>query len=586
MYKKTIKRINYLFTYFHAGKKFSFLFFLMITASLSEVVGLGSLVPFLIALSDPQKLYDFRYLAKFVEIFNIQNSVQLTLILTIVFCLVAILSGLLRIYLTYATTKFCFSMGSRISSEIYKNLLCQPYEFHIQKNSSDLISIISNKSAIVVDGLLIPALNIFSASTISIFIAATIIYISPLPAIAAFILFSTIYLTISSCSRVVLKKNSKKISEQYFREMRDLHEGFGGIRDVILSGTQDIYVNRFSKSDAIRREAQAANTFIGIYPRFAIEYLCLVVVAALAYIMSYDDQGVVGIIPTLGIIALGGQKLLPAMQQIYYGISSIRGSSSSLDDVFEHLDKPQAGILSDCNNLEKLRFTSEIVLNEVEYHYPNRSKPCLYGINLVIKKGSRLGIIGETGSGKSTLLDLCMQLLIPSGGSMKVDDVLVTKENSAKLQNIIAHVPQFIYLADASIAENIAFGVPLLDIDLCLLNKVIDAANLKALINDLPEGYLSQVGERGSALSGGQIQRIGIARALYRKSEILILDEATSALDSLNESKILESIDALGLNITIIMVAHRLTSLKGCSQIIELGEGTIRRVISYSDLMK
>jgi ATP-binding cassette subfamily B protein len=283
-------------------------------------------------------------------------------------------------------------------------------------------------------------------------------------------------------------------------------------------------------------------------------------------------------------LALGAQRLLPTLQNSYGAWSSIQGSYRSLIDALDLLEQPMSSYY-DCANQIKLDFISKIELCDLSFRYPNQANQVIVNLCLTINKGDRVGIVGATGNGKTTLVDILMGLLEPTSGYMSVDGITINNENVRAWQKNIAHVPQTIFLADKSIAENIAFGVELIDIDWNRLRIAAEKAQLQKVIDALPDGYNSIIGERGVRLSGGQRQRIGIARAMYKNAGLLIFDEATSALDNQTEDLVMRAIDSLAPDITVIMIAHRLTTLKKCTKVIELGNGGVVKLDSYQNMI-
>lgn len=395
--------------------------------------------------------------------------------------------------------------------------------------------------------------------------------------------FGSLYCGILYFSKSHLDSNSKKIAIESTKVIQALQEGLGGIRDVILDGNQNFYCKMYRNSDLPLRRAQGDNSFLTGSPRFLMEAIGMCLIAFLAYFLSQSDGGISKAIPILGALALGAQRLLPALQQIYGAISTIRGSKASFDDVIDLIDQPLT-LESDAST-KMMAFDHSISLSDVSFRYLDSSPYVVKSFNLNISSGSRIGFFGETGSGKSTLFDIIMGLLAPSSGALIVDGTKVDISNVKSWQANIAHVPQSIYLSDASIAENIAFGCEKSNIDYEAVKIAAKKSQISDFINELPEQYETKVGERGVRLSGGQKQRIGIARALYKKAKVIILDEATSALDSITEDEVMKSVEALQKDLTILIIAHRLTTLKNCDQIVELGNAGIIRTGSYNDLV-
>jgi ABC-type multidrug transport system fused ATPase/permease subunit len=367
--------------------------------------------------------------------------------------------------------------------------------------------------------------------------------------------------------------------------MKVLQEGLGGIRDILIDGTQSIYCNAYRSADLPLRRARADNQIFSAAPRFLIEAIGIVLIALIAYSLTGREGGVAAAIPVLGALAIGAQRLLPILQQLYSSWSSLYGAEASLNDVLDLINQPLPSYARGVRD-NPIQFNRFIKLNNVSFRYSNKSPWVLEEINLEIPKGVRIGFIGTTGSGKSTLLDILMALLSPSLGSLEIDETIISENNSRTWQSHIAHVPQSIFLTDATVLENIAFGVPIENINHQLVEKVARQAQIEETIQSWEKNYQTYIGERGVRLSGGQRQRIGIARALYKQAKILVFDEATSALDNKTEAAIMKVIDSLGKDITVLIIAHRLTTLKNCDLVLELGDGRIKSIGTYEQVIK
>lgn len=557
---------------------------LMILASCAEIVSIGAIVPFLAALTNPQHVFGLQVAQPFVQLLGIHNSDDLLLPLTVLFAAAASLASMVRILLVWTSARVTFAVGAEISIDIYRRTLYQPYAVHIARNSSEVINGIVTKTNSVIYGAIGPALSLVSAVFMMIAIFMILLSMEPLVSLSAFLGFGLIYIAIIRMTRAIKLRNSQRIAHESTQVIKSLQEGLGGIRDVLIDGSQSAYCRIYQDADYPLRRAQGSNAFIGQAPRYGIEALGMVMIAAIAYSIARQPAGLTGSISMLGMLALGAQRLLPNMQQAYYSWSSIVGGQASLKDTIDLLDQP----LPEYHNLPPVQlmpFRCAMSLNGVSFRYGLESPWVLRNISLVIERGSRVGFVGATGSGKSTLLDILMGLLEPSEGSFEIDGKPVSARDNRAWQAHIAHVPQAIFLADSTIEENIAFGVPRAAIDREQVIRAARQAQIAEVIESWPAAYGTVVGERGVRLSGGQRQRIGIARALYKNADVLILDEATSALDNDTEQAVMQAIDCLSPDLTVLIIAHRLTTLKECSQIIELGDGGILRVGTYSAII-
>jgi len=481
-------------------------------------------------------------------------------------------------------TRLGYAIGADVSFSIYRRTLYQPYAVHISRNSSEIISGIFGKANQILGSSILPSLQILSSGLMLISIITVLLAIDLKITLAVFVGFVMIYTVILLLTRKRLSYNSQRISEKQDQVIKVLQEGLYGIRDVLIDGTQKNYCKAYLDADLPRRRATADNQIIAIAPKFGVEALGMVLIAVLAYTFSEKEGGIAGSLPTLGALALGAQRLLPIGQQIYSSFSIIRGGYASVQDAIDLLEQPLPEYI-DTPILENIQFRDRIELENIDFRYDGSTRLVLDKINFIIPKGSRIGFIGTTGSGKSTLLDIIMGLLQPTNGSLSVDGILITDKNSRTWQKHIAHVPQDIFLADSTVAENIAFGVPYESIDFDRVRLVAQQAQIAETIELWELQYNTFVGERGVRLSGGQCQRIGIARALYKKVGVLVLDESTSALDTKTELSVMDAIDHICDEITVLMIAHRLSTLKQSDQIIELSGGKVVNVGDYKEII-
>ncbi|MFZ3087898.1 MAG: ABC transporter ATP-binding protein, partial [Methylotenera sp.] len=486
--------------------------------------------------------------------------------------------------LLWASTKLSFATGTDLGISIYQRTLYQPYKVHISRNSSELINGISVKANGIIYSIILPLLTLISSSVMLVAVLVALIYVDPVISLLAFCSFGLLYGLIARVTREKKIRNSHSIARESTQVIKSLQEGLGGIRDVLIDGTQTTYCNIYRNADVQLRNAQANNQFIGQSPRYLMESLGMIIIAGLAFMLANQSGGVAKAIPVLGALALGAQRLLPVMQQTYASWSSIHGGYVSLQDTLSLLDQPLPSYYKQ-TSLTVLPFSHSLDLKNVSFQYSPDGPYVLNQLNLSIKKGARVGVIGTTGSGKSTLLDVVMGLLEPTTGQLDIDGQKITPANYRGWQAHIAHVPQAIFLADTTVEENIAFGVALNEIDHQRVRDAANQAQLSGVIEKLPQQYKTLVGERGVRLSGGQRQRIGIARALYKQADVFVFDEATSALDNETEESVMSAIENLGNEVTVLIIAHRLTTLKNCNQIIELAHGKVLRVGTYEEII-
>jgi len=558
------------------------LFVLIIVTSFTEVLSIGSALPFLSVLISPDSILTNPSLRPVFEMFTITSPEQLLVPITIAFISAALIAGAMRLFLLWFSVRFSFSMGADMKVAAYERALYQPYAIHTTRNSSELITGIGKAG--IITSVFTNILNFLSSGILMIAVLSALLTFNAIVTLSLFGGFGSIYALITYFTRKKLLRNSQSVARESVQALKAMQEGFGGIRDVLIDGTQSIYCRVFRNADFALNRANGNNQFLSQSPAFGIQALGIVFIALLALVLSRQGSGITQHIPMLGALVYGSQRLLPALQQLYSAWSTIQGQRKSIDDALDMLEQPLPEYLHHTES-EMLPFTKDISLSNLSFRYNSKLPWILRNLDLSIKKGSCVGFIGETGSGKSTLLDLIMGLLQPTKGSLQIDGLALGEKNIRTWQSHIAHVPQSIFLSDASIEENIAFGIPKEKIDHERVLTAARNAQIADLIESWPAQYKTFVGERGIRLSGGQRQRIGIARALYKEADVIILDEATSALDNDTELAVMQAIECLGKELTVLIIAHRLTTLKNCTQIVELGEGGIKRILQYEDIM-
>ena len=547
-------------------------FAVMLLGGAAELFTIAAVMPLLAMLAGPGAGIQHSRLFSLVSAAGI-NFDQLSLpLVAAIFCGGAVVAAAIRILLAWSSQKLVFRIGYDLGVSLYSRVLHQPYDFHMRLNSSRIISDVVGIQRLLT-GMILPLMQAISASVIALFILGGLLFINFKIALIAFTGFGSIYAAVSLWSRPRLRRNAAFIKASSRSRVKTVQEGLGGIRDVLLDNSQPLYVKKFARLEDGLRRAQAANTLIAVTPRFVVEALGMILVVGLALILRADGS-VQTSLPILAALALGAQKLLPLLQTTYNGWTTVMASEAVLLSIVDLLQQPIP------QRFERkpgppLNFEREIRVEQVSFRYGPDRDDVLSDIDVTIPRGAFVGFVGESGAGKSTLVDLLMGLLLPSRGAILVDGVPLTEQNILSWQARIAHVPQHIFLADGSIIENVAFGLPARKVDMERLREACRKAELHDFIESLPDGYGTVVGERGVRLSGGQRQRIGLARALYKQAPVLILDEATSALDDATESSVIEAVHRLGDEYTVLMIAHRVTTIQKCDFIIRLEKGRI-----------
>lgn len=544
---------------------------LMLLGGVAELMTLGAVVPMLAFFVSDAAPASTNRVSHLLSRLGIDVSHYSLVTISLIFCSVAVLTGVVRIVLAWIGQRYVYAIRRDVGVALYDRMLHQPYSFHVGVNSSRIISTLENVPRLAT-GVLMPMLQAGIALVVGMFVLGGLIMLSPFASLVAISGFGMIYGGLSLTAGRKLRKNAHIMSRMAHERLQTVQEGLGGIGDVLLDNTQAVYVSKFAKIDSRLSDAQGDNALISVTPRFVAEAVGILLMVGLALILHGQRDGAAASLPVLGALALGAQRLLPLMQQSYFGWASVVGNRALFFDTITLLRQPapQGAGLESLAPLE-----SAVEIDGVSFTYPADRSFTLNDISLRIPKGSRVGFVGKTGSGKTTLLNLVMGLLEPGSGQITVDGRPLTPANKQSWQKQVAHVPQSIFLTDGSIAQNIALGVPPEDIDDEKVRHVCRQADLAQFVESLPRRYETAVGERGARLSGGQIQRIGLARALYKDATVLILDEATSALDDATEANIIDAVQRLGKRYTVLMIAHRTTTLRECDIVYRLDSGVL-----------
>jgi len=542
---------------------------LAIIGALAEVTTIGVVVPFLALLAaDPSQGYA-SLIEPFFNALGTANARQQLVAATSLLCLAAFVSGVLRILLARRASDFAAAFGHRLSVGLQRRMLMQPYSWHVRHHSSEQLATIE-KAQLVTLAVVLPLVQTVAASILGLFVLAALVWIAPFLTVAALVTLGGIYFAIGVFARKRLDFHSSRIDDALDRRIRIVQEGLGGIREVILDGAQDEVVDRFRAPDAQLARSRADAAFVTSVPRYLIESLGITIIAVLAYSLSQREGGLIAALPVLGALALGAQRLLPVMQQLYTGWTSFAANSAIVDDVVRRLSLP---VPPAAPNIVPLRFEHGVEFRGVSFSYEDRTHHAVKDLNFVVPHGSRVALLGPTGSGKTTTADLLMGLLEPTAGSILVDDVPLTDANRQSWRANVAHVPQMLFLSDTTIARNIAINA---EPDMDRVREAAAMAQLDDFVASLPRGFETRVGERGVQISGGQRQRLAIARAIYKATPVLVFDEATSALDSATEEAVLSAIDGLKrIGRTIIIIAHRASTTVRCDQVLRLDNGRL-----------
>lgn len=570
-------------------RKFYVLQILVIVMAFAEIIGIASIAPFMALVGDIRLLEGEGMLAKFYSLSGASNPTDfifyagLTVLFTLTF------STLISMYTIWKLSLYATTVGTEISNRLYNHYMQQDWLFHSSISNAELTKQVASESMRVTNSIIQPLLHMNAKIVLATFISISILIYDPLIAISGLIIFTCAYVSLYRLVRNRLRMNGNKISLIATERFRLINEGFGGIKDVLLLNRRHDFVKSFQHSGKEFAHVLGTNTAISQVPRYFIELIAFGTMISLVLLLIKLHEGDLGtVLPILAVYALAAFKLLPALQQIYASITQIKGNEAA----FEAIKKDLIESLNTVDNINQKVSNEHLVLNQqisfkdMSFIYPGKAIPAVNRLNMTIPVNSVIGLVGASGSGKSTTIDLLIGLLNPQTGSLYVDDICINIDNKRAWQNKIGFVPQNIFLSEGTIAENIAFGLSLQDINLNQISKAVELANLSELIDQLPEGIDTKVGERGVQLSGGQRQRIAIARALYHQADVLVFDEATSALDGITEKIIMEAIHEFSGQKTIIMVAHRLKTVKKCDMIYMMDKGEVVAQGTYKELVE
>jgi len=550
---------------------------LMLLGSLFEVMTIGAVLPFVQSLVNPETLAQWPMLQRLLPGLESPQGYSPILTMSLVFTGVLVIAVAMRLLVFYMSTKFVFAVGHDLAVYLYKKILHQPYSYHIHRSSSELLGDIG-KVRVLVSGVLGPCMHGLAASVLVLALLVASAAVDAATGLSVALIFVMAYFFVVRSFQHKLESNSRVIASAQNERVRALQEGVGGIRDVILDGNQKFHTAKFADVDGRFVQALVANSFYSSAPRFFVEAIVATLIVAVACALALQSGGLSSALPTLAALALAAYRMLPLVQNIYQAWARLQGNLQVVRDVHRSVTLP--------DNLRQpvshgdIAFEHTIELLNVAFRYGAHQLEVLSGISLTIPKGARVGIIGRSGSGKSTLADIIMGLLAPTSGELRVDGVPIGSHNCESWRGHIAHVPQDVFLADASIAENIALGVNVAELDHERVQAAARRAQLSDLIQSPTWNDCTGVGERGVRLSGGQRQRVGIARALYKSASVLVFDEASSALDTETEAALMSSLKEIERDVTVFIIAHRTSTLRDCDFVIRLADGRVTEVSS------
>ncbi|MBW6392013.1 ABC transporter ATP-binding protein/permease [Halomonas sp. Y3S6] len=576
-------------------KRFLRLQLLVVIMAFAEIASVAAIAPFMSVVGDMSRLEGEGMLAQLYAAIGADSPRTFLFWLGSAVLLVMIVGTGFSMLTTWRMAMFANSVGAQISQRLYTHYLHQPWLFHASGSSSQLTKQVAQETQRVTNSILNPVLQLNAKLAMAGFMVVGLVFYDPMVTLFGLAMFLFAYVLLFKVVRRRLADNGRRISNMNTLRYKLMNEGFGGIKDVLLLGRQALFTQRFIQSSDKLARAQGVNQALSEVPRYAMQLIAFGSIMLLVLYLLGVHQGSLGhMLPVLSVYALAGFKMLPAFQQAYQSLAKIKGNMAAFESIREAMqhsyhqaidqDAVATMAAAELAAPEKLIVNTEIQLHDISLTYPGKEEPALKDLTLTIPAKQVIGLVGASGSGKSTAIDVLLGLIQPQQGELLVDGQPINDANRRKWQNSIGFVPQSIFLADASIRENIAFGIPPENIDEARIHQAIRMAHLDELIEELPQGLDTHVGERGVQLSGGQRQRIGIARALYDDADVLVLDEATSALDGITEKLIMDAIHDFSGKKTIIMIAHRLATVRQCDSIFLLANGQSVDQGCYSDL--
>lgn len=560
---------------------------LMVVTAFIQTAGVASVMPFLAVLSEPSMVKSNTWLNAAYTWFDFDSTTSFLHALGIAAFVVFISGTALQAFTHWIITRFSSMQQFHLSRRLMADYMRRPYTFYLSRNSGDLAKTVLQETAQAVSGALMPAMRLVSFTLLAAFIILLLITVQPVLAISVASALAVIYGTIYLFARSWLSRIGKDLVRANRERFTVVGEAFAGAKEIRLLGRENDYLERYRNPSRRFAVHQANSSLLESLPLYAIEGIAFGGVLLIILLLMSGEGGIATALPLIGLYGLAGKQLIPAFQKIFGTVSAIRFNMPAVENILDDISghRLSAPLPAPDKSLIPLVPRRAIEIDDLTYHYPNTEQAALEHLSLSIPANTTVGFVGSSGAGKSTLIDLILGLLDSDNGVIRIDDIPLNSGNIRNWQAGLGYVPQHIFLADQTVAANIALGLPPEHIDLAAVQKAAKLANLHDfIITDLPLGYDTVIGERGVRLSGGQRQRIGIARALYRDPTVLIFDEATSALDNTTERAVMEAIHNLSGEKTIILVAHRLTTVKPCNKIFVLEKGKIVEQGAWDEL--
>ncbi len=584
---QTLNKILFLLTP-DERKKAVLLLLMIIVMALLDMIGVASILPFMAVLTNPSLIESniiLNFMFRTSSALGVENNQQFLFALGVLVFVTLLISLIFKALTHYVQVQFVHMSGYSIGNRLVIRYLHQPYSWFLTRHSADLGKTILSEVQQIISAGMYPLMELIAKSMVTIAIIALLIVADPQIALIAGFLLGGTYGFIFYFIRPYLNKiGSERLKHNQIR-FTAVSEAFGAAKEIKVGGLEKTYVGVYSSSAKTFASNEASSKVVALLPRFVLEAIAFGgILLYILHTMGQKDT-FISALPILSLYVFAGYRLMPALQQIYTSLTRLTFVGPSLDNLYNDIKNLKPLIEDEDQSV--LSFNKSIDLKNIHYNYPNTSRAALKNVSFTIPVKSTVGIVGATGSGKTTVVDIVLGLLEASDGTLEVDGKIITNKNVRSWQRSIGYVPQHIYLSDDSVAANIAFGIDPKNINQSAVERAAKIANLHEFIKEeLPQKYQTTIGERGIRLSGGQRQRIGIARALYHSPQVLILDEATSALDNQTEKGVMDAINNLSKNITTIIIAHRLSTVKNCYKIFLLEKGQLKNQGTFEELIK
>ena len=570
--------------------KLLILFGMMMMASLLEVLGIGMIPVFVMAVSDPDSLFQYPVLGDMLLAVDITSAEQLVVYGAVLLIVVYVVKNIYLSFFLYLKKKFIANRGVQLENRIFKAYMASPYTFYISRNSAELLRNVTSETKKVVEGTMLPFMELALNITMFIFILGALLFLEPLITVVTILFMGIGGGLFLKFTREKNREYGKIARNARKMKNKSVLQGLGGLKATRVLNRELLFLDEYGGWAEKNKVADIYKYVVSKIPKHIIETMAVIGILLIALILVWEGRAIAAIVPILALFGAATVRLMPVFNQVISQTATIQYNAPSVDAIYEDLqllENEYQNVRKDIlnSNIEKVPLHNAISINDLHYHYPNQDDKAIDGISMDIERGSAIAFVGESGAGKTTMADLILGLLEPQTGKICVDDVDI-ETNIRGWQQNIGYIPQQIYLLDDTIRKNIAFGIPEDLIDEEKVQAAVEAAQLQELIERLPSGIDTVVGERGVLLSGGQQQRIGIARALYDNPQVLVMDEATSALDNITEKFVIRAIEQLRGDRTIIMIAHRLTTVKNCDTIYLMNEGKITEQGTYDKLLE